>query len=70
MLLQNDIWLSADHQTLLVMEQNKDWWVPNHWHRQKNALVDHDRSRWPRSLEGSVGCVQNQLGMKALGLKC
>lgn len=48
MLLQNDIWLSADHQTFLVMEQNKDWWVPNHWHRQRNAFVDHDRSRWLR----------------------
>lgn len=51
-LLQNDIWLSADHQTLLVMEQNRDWWVPNHPHRQKNALVGHDRSRQLRRAGG------------------
>lgn len=30
------------------MEQNKDWWVPNHLHRQKNALVDHYRRIWLR----------------------
>lgn len=52
MFLQNQIWLSADHQTLLVMEQNKDWWVPKHQDRQKNALVDHDRSRWLRGPGG------------------
>lgn len=62
MLLQNYIWLSADHQTLLVMEQNKDWWVPDHWHRQKNALVDHDRSRWLRRPGGLCGlCTEPAL---------
>lgn len=50
-LLQNDIWLSADHQTLLVMEQNRDWGGPNQ-NRQKNALVGHDRSRWLRKAGG------------------
>lgn len=69
-LLQNDIWLSADHQTLLVMEQNKDWWVPNPWHRQKNAFVDHDRSRWLRRPGGLCVTVHRTvLQWNALGLK-
>lgn len=33
------------------MEQDKDWWVPDHLHRQKNALVGHYRKeREPQDL--------------------